>query len=181
MRPRKFVFKEELTPADFETSLLWAGYYEPDEVDKIVSWGFDEAEVRAALQAADWQDGWMFPLPLEAKDTEWFRGKMFAVEATTAAGITLPGWLNDTQNSGLELFLGASRYALVHVTAAKLLGDLGGPTPQPDAFCQALRRTDVYPLTVLNLATAETFSFTPNLVHGPYPARRRPGPSRTPE
>lgn len=46
---------EKLNVTDFEQSALWAGYYEPDDVEAIVSWGIPEDTVRASLDAVGWK------------------------------------------------------------------------------------------------------------------------------
>ena len=36
-----------LKAEDFELSPLWGSYYAPEDVDEIVSWGFEADQVRA--------------------------------------------------------------------------------------------------------------------------------------
>jgi hypothetical protein len=164
VRSKNFIVKADLTTADLENSLLWAGYYEPDEIADIVSWGYSESEVRAAFEAVGWEDGWFFPLPLEAKDTSWFRGKLFGIEATTKGGVVLAGLVLDIDPASVDLFYNSTRYCLSAIDSGRLLQALGGRSDQPDALCRALGNADIYPLTIRNLVNGESFSFTPNLV-----------------
>lgn len=84
-----------LTAGDFERSLLWAGYYEPDDVEEIVRWGIPEHVVRAALDAVGWEDDNYFPLPLEAARSDWMRGKLYAAQITCADGSTFTGYVGE--------------------------------------------------------------------------------------
>ncbi len=38
----RIITARELTPAMFELHPIWAEYYEPEEIDDIVSWGYDK-------------------------------------------------------------------------------------------------------------------------------------------
>ena len=103
MAPREFTLKPQasLTSNDFADMPLWAGYYEPDDVDAIVRWGVSEAEVRAALNRVNWEDDHFFPLPVESVKSHWGRGKLYAVTAT---------FPDDTHHSG---YVGEGRDHLV--------------------------------------------------------------------
>lgn len=137
-----------LTAEDFELSPLWGSYYEPDDVDEIVSWGFDEARVRAALAAAGWEDGACFPLPIEAAASDWMRGKFFAAQATTPGGTVLRGLIYGCDGNDrveVALFAGGSCYRLPY--SAERLALIVGES------C-------LYPLDVVNLVTGDTWGVT---------------------
>jgi hypothetical protein len=147
MQPTDFVVKADtaLTLEDFALSPLWAGYYEPDDVTEIVRWGVSEGRVRAALDAVRWQDDHYFPLPLEAANTKWMRGKLFAVVATTASGTTLSGYVGERQNFAAVFFRGA-RYVLSE------------HTPQEaERLAKALCEPSVFPLALVNRVNGEAW------------------------
>jgi hypothetical protein len=148
MNPADFkVVKSDrwLTAEDFELSPLWGSYYAPEDIDDIVRWGFDEDRVRAALAAADWEDGAVFPLPVEAADTEWMRGKFFAARVTTAGGTVLRGLIFSCDGDDrveVGLFNAGRQYALGY-DAGRLATILG--------------ETGIYPIDVVNLVTGDAW------------------------
>jgi len=97
MAPANFHLKpqESLTRSDFDDAPLWAGYYEPDDVDEMARWGVPEPDVRAALDRIGWQDDHYFPLPIEALKSDWMRGKLFAVTATLPDGTQHTGYVGE--------------------------------------------------------------------------------------
>jgi hypothetical protein len=97
MAPPNFHLKpaESLSSCDFDEMPLWAGYYEPDDVDEIVRWGVPEAHVRAELDRIGWEDDHYFPLPLEAVQSDWMRGKLYAVTATFPDGVQCTGYVGE--------------------------------------------------------------------------------------
>src|SRR5438128_223511 len=102
----------KLCAPDFEQSPIWAGYYEPDDVQAIVGWGIPEPVVVAALDAAGWQDDHYFPLPIAAAESYWMRGKMFGVIATTAGGSKLSGWVWEGSHALVNAFLDGDSFIL---------------------------------------------------------------------
>ncbi|MBB4839832.1 hypothetical protein HNP52_002924 [Sphingomonas kyeonggiensis] len=95
--------EDALSSRDFNERPLWAGYYEPDDVDDIVRWGVPEAEVRAALDEVGWADDHYFPLPVEAARSYWMRGKLYAVTATLPDGTEHTGYVGE-DHSYLAVF-----------------------------------------------------------------------------
>ena len=84
-----------LSSRDFDAMPLWAGYYEPDDVNEIIRWGYSESEVRAALDRIGWEDDHYFPLPVEAVASDWMRGKLYAVTATFPGGAQHTGYVGE--------------------------------------------------------------------------------------
>lgn len=145
MQPSDFVVKPDtaLTAEDFALSPLWAGYYEPDDVDEIVRWGIDEDRVRAALDAVGWEDDHYFPLPVEAVNSRWGRGRLFGVQATTRDGTTLAGYVGENRDV-VVLFREAARFVL------------SGHTPQEAArLSKHLHEGALFPIAVTNCVTGE--------------------------
>lgn len=134
----------KLTASDFEQSPIWAGYYEPGDVEAIVGLGIPEPIVLAALDAVDWQDDHYFPLPMEAQDSHWVRGKMFSVTATTASGSKLAGWVWEGTHSLVNLFLDGDQYVLTADTPNEC-----------DRLAARLDEKTLFPLTVENSVTGE--------------------------
>lgn len=111
-----------LTANDFRERPLWAGYYEPDDVDEIVRWtGFPEATVRAALDQIGWEDDYYFPLQLSAVESKWMRGKLYAATAILPDGTELDGYVGETKDY-LAAFVGEKLRVLS--TVSPELGDV---------------------------------------------------------
>jgi hypothetical protein len=87
-----------LSGSDFDQKPLWAGYYEPDDIGEIVRWGVPEADVRAALDRVGWEDDHYFPLPAEALQSDWMRGKLYAVTATFPDGTQQTGYVGEDRS-----------------------------------------------------------------------------------
>lgn len=89
---------DRLSAGDFENAPLWAGYYEPDDLKEIARWTGSLDQARAALEAVGWADDHYFPLPLEAVDSKWMRGKLFAASARTASGSMLAAYIGEDRD-----------------------------------------------------------------------------------
>lgn len=57
----------ELNRKNFEESLTWAQYYEPDDIDTLEELGFDRKEVSTELEKVGWSDEYWFAIPDETK------------------------------------------------------------------------------------------------------------------
>ena len=149
MKPDLFRLKplHELNADDFERAPLWAGYYEPEDVEEIALWGVPSTVVRAALDAVDWQDDHYFPLPPKAASTSWTRGKLFAATVVTPGGIHLAGYVGETHDY-VVAFLNGQRFVLSEQTSAesnRLQEELGAP--------------EVVPLQIVNRVTGATWVY----------------------
>lgn len=132
-----------LTVGDFERSLLWAGYYEPDDVAEIVRWGISEHVVRAALDAVNWEDDHYFPIPLEAAQSYWMRGKLYAARITSADGSIFAGYVGEGHDY-VAVFIDGETFVLA------------------SDFPNASRSLPfTLPLAIINRVTGEIWYFTP--------------------
>lgn len=138
---------DELTALDFDEAPLWVGYYEPDDVEGIIRWGVPEPTIRAALDAAGWEDDHYFPLPVEAAQSEWMRGKLFGATVTTAGGTRLSGYVGETR-SYVVAFSAGERFVLSSDTPA-----------EQRRLSTTIGEKTLLPLRVVNRVTAETWSF----------------------
>jgi hypothetical protein len=132
-----------LTAGDFERSLLWAGYYEPDDVEEIVRWGTPEDVVRTALDAVGWEDDHYFPIPLEAARSDWMRGKLYAAQITCADGSTFAGYIGEGRDY-VAIFKGGETFVL-----SSRFPEVNRPLPGP------------MPLAITNRVTDEIWHFPP--------------------
>lgn len=132
-----------LTEADFETSPLWAGYYEPDDLDEIIRWGIPEASARKALDQIGWEDDHYFPLPVEAAASEWMRGKFYAATVTDVQGRVFMGFVGENRD-------------WVTVFTEQENCTLSSRLPE----CNPPLMRAVSPYAVCNLVTGETWSFS---------------------
>lgn len=151
MHTTEFLIKADvaLTAEDFAHSPLWAGYYEPDDVAEIVRWGVSEDRVRAALDAVDWQDDHYFPLPVEAANTHWMRGKLYAAQATTSGGKPLTGYIGERQDL-VVIFVDGARYVLTANTPE-----------EADRLANAIGEPTIFPLALTNRVTGEAWQLVP--------------------
>ena len=139
-----------LTAADFERAPLWAGYYEPDDLTEMVRWGIPEDVARNALDEIGWEDDHYFPLPLEAANSDWMRGKLFGVTATGADGSEFSGYVGGGRDY-IALFVGDQTY-----TISSLF---------PDGLDRLERETEkrkIAPFSLVNRVTGEHWTYTPN-------------------
>lgn len=123
---------DRLTASDFQQSPLWAGYYEPDDLQEIAQWAAPIEAARAALEAVGWADDQYFPLPLAARDTTWMRGKLFGASAAMPDGTQLAAFVGE-QRSYVVVFVGSDRFVLSNDTPAEKqrLAEKLGSTPTP--------------------------------------------------
>lgn len=83
-----FKMMEELTEEDFSSYPLRVTFYEPEELNALVSLGFDEAGTREALGAIGYDDSFAFPVPNEGVH-DGFKYPMAAVTLTTSLGTSM--------------------------------------------------------------------------------------------
>jgi hypothetical protein len=139
-----------LTAEDFQQSPLWAGYYEPDDVDEMVRWGIPETAVRDALDGVQWEDDHYFPLPLDAANSKWMRGKLFGITATTTNGLRLSGYAGETHDYLVVFFYGEAFVLSSH-------------TPDGvDTLSAATGSGSVFPLVIDDHVTGETWVYPPS-------------------
>lgn len=58
---------KELNRKNFEESLTWAQYYEPDDICLLEEFGFDRQVVLAELEKVVWPDQYCFAVPNETE------------------------------------------------------------------------------------------------------------------
>lgn len=77
---------------DFIDYPVWATYYEPDDVDALVGFGYKAEEVDRLLASISGNDEYSFPLPPQAANSA-FHYLLLGVRATTRGGHRLVGYL----------------------------------------------------------------------------------------
>lgn len=137
-----------LTAEDFQRSPLWAGYYEPDDFEEIVRWGIPESTAREALDRVNWEDDHYFPLPLNAANSSWMRGKLYGISATTRSGLRLSGYTGESRDY-LVIFHNGKSFVLSSQTTYSI-----------NALSLSLGGGSVIPLQIENHVTGEVWDFT---------------------
>jgi len=77
---------------DFIDFSVWATYYEPDDIDALVDFGYNRQEVERLVSLIKNNDEYSFPLPPQAA-TSPFNYLYLGVRATTRGGKRLVGYL----------------------------------------------------------------------------------------
>ena len=62
---REFTLKKlvDVSESDLRQNAVWASYYEPDDFDTLAALGYDPNACREKLEAIDFADSYVFPLP----------------------------------------------------------------------------------------------------------------------
>ncbi len=58
----ELVHRQKLSQALFEKHPAWVEYYEPDDIERMVSEGFDFGEIKSALDDVGYSDDYLMPL-----------------------------------------------------------------------------------------------------------------------
>ena len=162
--PDKFYarLEQDLTVQDFEHSSVWGSYYAPEDIDDIVRWGISRMAVEEALAAVGWEDGCFFPLPVEAADTEWFRGKLFGVTATTPARRSYPGYVYVADSIDVPPgAIGSERYEFPTLFVDGEQIGLSNPTPHTKRRIDELGGWSLFPLEIEICVTGERWTYSP--------------------
>jgi hypothetical protein len=90
---------------------VWARYYDPDEIEEVVSWGIDRtAFLKALEQAHDGSDHAMYPVmrtdPLPESLDLYVRA-----EFVTPGGRRLTGYINGTEANFVTLFCAKDQFS----------------------------------------------------------------------
>ena len=148
---REFTLKKlvDVTESDLRQNAVWASYYEPDDFDTLAALGYDPNACREKLEAIDFADSYVFPLPNSALAAS-FKYLYCAVAAVTSHGRTLLGYRT---GPALCLYCGEHRFWF-NPNAAEL------SHAQADGLASLLGGEDIFPVALTNLAsmTRETFA-----------------------
>jgi hypothetical protein len=129
---------------DFIEYPVWATYYEPDDVDALVGFGYEPQELARLLSAIAGNDEYSFPLPPQAANSP-FHYLLLGVRATTRSGNRLVGYLTGSCfgvfHNGKEYQFNASARPRALQTAKEL--------------SLALGEQAVFPMQVEVMATGE--------------------------
>ena len=129
--------RAELTEQDFAEHPAWTAWYSPDEMEALVSLGFDEVETTRALQSIGWSDEYAFPLP-EAGAAVPFMRLCVSARVTTKGDHCLQGYLAP---AAVTVFYRGKRYAF-----NRALRDMS--IRQAKELAAVLGEDDVFPLQI---------------------------------
>ncbi|MDI4635824.1 hypothetical protein J7U46_22350 [Pelomonas sp. V22] len=82
----------QFSEQDFIDFPVWATYYEPDDIDTLVEFGYDRQEIERLVALTKSNDEYSFPLPPQAA-TSPFHYLYIGVRATTRGGNSLVGFV----------------------------------------------------------------------------------------
>lgn len=82
----------EFCEQDFIDFPVWVTYYEPDDIDSLVEFGYDRQEVELLVAKIKNNDEYSFPLPYQAA-TAPFHYLYLSIEAITRGGNKLVGYV----------------------------------------------------------------------------------------
>lgn len=82
----------QFSEQDFVDFQVWATYYEPDDIDALVDFGYDRQEIERLVALTKNNDEYSFPLPAQAA-TSPFNYLYLSVRATTRGGNSLVGFV----------------------------------------------------------------------------------------
>jgi hypothetical protein len=140
---------EELVESDFVEHAAWTNLYEPEEMELLVSLGFDEEESRAAFSSIGWSEDYAFPLPAAGATMPFMRLCMSA-RIEISSGVTLVGYVSP---ASVAAFHDGKLY---HFN--KALADLS--LLQAKALESALGVSRIFPIQVTVPALHESWEFT---------------------
>jgi hypothetical protein len=106
----------ELLPKRFEEHPVWASYYEPEDMDCIVSWGIERELVERLLKEvmiAHPGDDYFFPV-LGGKRLMSFMFLHIKADFVTADGTQLNGWVGGADPHCIGIFLGEREFLFNH-------------------------------------------------------------------
>ncbi|MFK8012150.1 MAG: hypothetical protein AB8B80_08935 [Marinicellaceae bacterium] len=108
----------DLNRKNFEESLTWAQYYEPDDIDTLEELGFDRKVVTTELEKVGWSDEYWFAVPEETEDGS-FMYEHRKANIITKSGKQLSGYV---VNSGHCVCLfGAEKEWSININLLDLL------------------------------------------------------------
>lgn len=88
----ELIHEDVLNPKKFEEYPIWASYYEPEDVDSIVSWGIDRDSIVSKLESIGWSDNYLFPV-LNPEDAEGFMFVFYKATFETPSGNKFKGYV----------------------------------------------------------------------------------------
>ena len=91
MRALDAKLNHEFCAQDFLDFPVWVTYYEPDDIDVLVQWGYDRRELECVLALIRNNDEYSFPLPPQAAEAP-VHYLYLGVGATTRGGHSLIGY-----------------------------------------------------------------------------------------
>jgi len=138
----------ELTEQDFAEHPAWTAWYSPDEMEALVSLGFDEVATKGALQSIGWSDEYAFPLP-EAGAAIPFMRLCVSARVTTKGDHCLQGYLAP---AAVTVFHRGKRYAF-----NRALRDIS--IRQAEELAAVLGEENVFPLQIHLPALKRTQEF----------------------
>jgi len=113
---------------DFIDFPVWATYYEPDDIDAFVDFGYNRQEVEQLVLRIRNNDEYSFPLPPLAA-TSPFNYLYLGVRATTRGGKSLVGYITGpcfgVFHSGKSYQFNSALHALALQAAKELSAALG--------------------------------------------------------
>jgi len=105
----KIIKESELAPKMFEFHPVWAEYYEPDDLEDIISWGYDRESVKSDLFSKhDGSDHAYYTVPIERFPPNNIRFFTLA-NLFTKSGIKLKGTVMNSGQLVIEIFLDDNR------------------------------------------------------------------------
>lgn len=140
---------DQLVESDFIEHAAWTNLYEPDEMEFLVSLGFDEEESRAVFSSIGWSEDYAFPLPAAGAAMPFMR-LCTAARVRVASGCTLTGYVSP---ASVAVF---HKGRLYHFN--KSLADLS--QLQAKALGMALEVPSIFPLQVTVPALQESWEFS---------------------
>lgn len=140
----------DLTETDITTHPVWVSFYEPDEFDLLEQLGVARADAQAALEAVEYSDEYIFPLPATAAELP-FNYLYLSVQAKTPADAILIGLRSSVSLSllhrGKAYHFNKAALSLSEAQAKELAGVLGESDIFPlNIFIPALKRSENFTL-----------------------------------
>lgn len=99
------IHNHTLTSHHFEEHPAWADYSEPDDIETIVSWGIEKAEIVKQLEMVNYSDEYVFPV-LHTDPLPNFRFLYLRAEFTSAEGTRFTGYVLGQHPYCVGLFFG---------------------------------------------------------------------------
>lgn len=134
----------EFSEQDFLVSPVWATYYEPEEIELLVNFGFDREDVEKLMSLCRNNDEYSFPLPAEAAEAP-FNYLYLGVRATTKEGNKLIGYFT---GPCFGVFHNGKSYQFNLALPSRAL-------QAATALAVALDEKSVFPMQVEVMATGE--------------------------
>jgi hypothetical protein len=88
----KLLHSEALIPDHFELHPVWVEYYVPEDVNRMVSDGFDRDEVVNELGKVNYSDEYLFPLRNHSQKSP-YEFTLYKADVLVKGSIKFPGYL----------------------------------------------------------------------------------------